>query len=84
MLLTNNHLLFVVDYPFHHILRLHLSVRLSVRNGRSPEVGLTPKLGSLYPRMEKRRHHGNSVIESAWTTTAHSHVINIREHARHV
>ena len=47
-------------------------------------MGLTPKLGSLYPSMEKLRHLGNSVTESAWTTTAHSRVINIREHARHV
>ena len=56
----------------------------SVRNGRSPEVALTPKLGSLYPSTEKLSHLGNSVIESAWHTTAHSRVVNIREHARHV
>ena len=45
---------------------------------------LTPNLGSLYPSMEKLRHLGNSVTESARTTTAHNHVINIREHARHI
>ena len=60
------------------------SVRPSVSNGGSPEVALTPKLGWLYPSTEKLRHLGNSVTESAWSTTAHSRVINIREHARHV
>ena len=60
------------------------SVRPSVSNGGSPEVAMTPKLGLLHLSTEKFRHLGNSVTESAWTTTAYSRVINVHEHARHV
>ena len=56
-------------------------VRRSVSNGGSLEV---VKLGSLHSSTEKLRHLGNSMKESAWTTTAYGRVINIREQAMHV